>query len=173
MEATTETLARPTQTVDAATAKQIAFIGRLLSERDRTNEEARATCETVEMLIADGHMNKKAASAAISLLFKVPKATTPTGPKAEVPAPGLFTKDGEIFKIKATKAGKRWAHHLDLGSWHFDKAATFSLTEDDRMTLDQAKAFGLETGICIMCSRVLTVPASIEAGIGPVCANKF
>lgn len=34
-------------------------------------------------------------------------------------------------------------------------------------------AHGKLTGICGCCGRTLTDPASIEAGIGPVCAKKF
>ncbi len=36
-----------------------------------------------------------------------------------------------------------------------------------------AKAYGMESGRCCVCGRLLTVPESIEAGIGPVCAVKF
>lgn len=32
---------------------------------------------------------------------------------------------------------------------------------------------GRETGICCCCGRVLTDPASIEAGIGPICATNW
>lgn len=32
---------------------------------------------------------------------------------------------------------------------------------------------GRETGICLMCGRELTDPASIAEGIGPVCAGKL
>mgnify|MGYP003643663778 CR=1 FL=1 len=32
---------------------------------------------------------------------------------------------------------------------------------------------GLMTGVCVCCSRTLTDPASIGAGIGPVCAKKY
>lgn len=36
-----------------------------------------------------------------------------------------------------------------------------------------AKAYGKKTGICSCCGRELTDPASIEAGIGPICAAKW
>jgi hypothetical protein len=36
-----------------------------------------------------------------------------------------------------------------------------------------AKAHGKETGSCSCCGRELTDPASIEAGIGPICAGRF
>jgi hypothetical protein len=33
--------------------------------------------------------------------------------------------------------------------------------------------FGLETGNCACCGRLLTNEASVELGIGPICAEKF
>lgn len=36
-----------------------------------------------------------------------------------------------------------------------------------------AIAYGIETGVCCICNATLTNQASIEAGIGPICAEKF
>lgn len=36
-----------------------------------------------------------------------------------------------------------------------------------------AKAYGLRTGSCSCCGRTLTNGASIDLGIGPICAGKF
>jgi hypothetical protein len=36
-----------------------------------------------------------------------------------------------------------------------------------------AKLYGQQTGRCSCCGRELTDPASIAAGIGPICADKF
>ena len=36
-----------------------------------------------------------------------------------------------------------------------------------------AKAYALKSGRCCVCGRKLTVPSSIEMGIGPECASKF
>lgn len=44
------------------------------------------------------------------------------------------------------------------------------LMEDPRAA---ASAFGMESGHCGVCGRELTVPESIEMGIGPVCLQKF
>lgn len=38
--------------------------------------------------------------------------------------------------------------------------------------LGAARAYGMESGRCGLCGKVLTVPKSIEAGIGPVCASE-
>lgn len=39
--------------------------------------------------------------------------------------------------------------------------------------LSAAKAYGHQFGECSICGRELTDPASIAAGIGPVCASKW
>lgn len=39
--------------------------------------------------------------------------------------------------------------------------------------LEQAVAYGRQTGTCACCGRELTDPESIAAGIGPVCASKW
>ena len=39
--------------------------------------------------------------------------------------------------------------------------------------LELAKAHGRKTGTCCQCSRELTNPDSIKAGIGPICAGAF
>ena len=41
------------------------------------------------------------------------------------------------------------------------------------LTLDEAKIHGRNSGRCLICSRELTNPDSIAAGIGPICAERF
>lgn len=36
-----------------------------------------------------------------------------------------------------------------------------------------AKAYGMRTGVCCICGRELTNHASIDLGIGPICADNF
>lgn len=46
------------------------------------------------------------------------------------------------------------------------------VTAADRMSLDEAKAFGAIYGVCCVCAATLTKEESIEAGIGPVCGGR-
>lgn len=39
--------------------------------------------------------------------------------------------------------------------------------------VESAIAYGKQTGICACCGRELTDPASIQRGIGPICAERF
>jgi len=47
------------------------------------------------------------------------------------------------------------------------------LAEFDADPLGAAVKYGKLSGTCCSCGRDLTDPASIEAGIGPICAQKF
>lgn len=47
------------------------------------------------------------------------------------------------------------------------------LVEFEADPLAAAVKYGRESGCCCSCGRDLTDPASIEAGIGPICAGKF
>lgn len=89
----------PIWCANRASDKQIAFIESLLSERDRTDERHAAECETIEMLISTGQMNKKAASASIELLLSIPKK----GAAAPAPAePGARPEGARDNRYDAT-----------------------------------------------------------------------
>lgn len=47
------------------------------------------------------------------------------------------------------------------------------LGEFEAAPLQAAMKFGKLSGRCCSCGRELTDPASVEAGIGPICASKF
>lgn len=87
---------------------------------------------------------------------------------------GFYRKDEGIIEAYYTKSQQLVARTiLDNGKKgeYLGKAGLVGLT--DKLTLEEAKAFGRETGVCMVCGRELTNPASIEDGIGPVCSSKF
>lgn len=88
--------------------------------------------------------------------------------------------DGNIFKVQRSQAGRLYAKALvrdesKKSGWAFEYAAgaVRRLSPAMRMTVEQAREFGVATGTCCVCGRTLTDEESIEAGIGPVCAGKF
>jgi hypothetical protein len=93
---------------------------------------------------------------------------------------GIYQKEGVIYKVimaiygSGHKYAKKLVQKSD-GSWHFvfESKAISLLTPEDRMTLENAKAFGKLYGICCSCSRQLTDETSIEEGMGPICRGKF
>lgn len=99
-------------------------------------------------------------------------ATPERAPRGEVPE-GLHSVDGAVFKVQTSKSGNRYANRLVGTSWDYEPGAIRLLSADTLMSLDEAKAYGKDTGVCCCCGKTLTNPESIEAGIGPVCASKF
>lgn len=136
--------------------------------------------------VAKGYLTPKQIAAGSSMRAKCEArnaeraAAAPAAPSAparrRVEAPGMFRRsDGSIFKVQAARgSGNLYAKLLlDGGGFAYAAGAINSLGEDDRLSLDDAKAFGRETGICCCCGAELTNPDSIAAGIGPICAAKY
>jgi hypothetical protein len=99
--------------------------------------------------------------------------------------------NGDIFKVQIAKngSGNLYAKELIIdvpaevvdgvivtpAETHFEYApgAIRRLSPADKMSKDQAAAFGALYGVCCVCSRSLTDEGSIAAGIGPICAQGF
>ena len=96
-----------------------------------------------------------------------------TSPSAE--APGVYWTDGTLYKVQISKSsGRPYAKREAPGSsWEYAPGVIYSLKACDLLTLDQAKAYGRATGVCVCCGRDLSDPVSVEAGIGPVCEARW
>lgn len=102
---------------------------------------------------------------------------------------GMYrTNSGDIFKVQRSKeSGNLYAKKLvKLDTPKTDKrgnvtthvfeyapGAMRNIKATDRMSIEDAAEFGKRTGTCCNCGRTLTNPDSIDAGIGPICAQKF
>lgn len=99
---------------------------------------------------------------------------------AEPLVPGMYmTPTGDIVKVQNAKTSgkpyaKRLAHTPGIAKPEFvyEAGLVRSITVDMRMTLAQASAFGVATGVCCVCGAFLTDPKSVAAGIGPICAGR-
>ena len=88
---------------------------------------------------------------------------------------GVYRNESGVYRVvKSKQSGNLYAKKLNLANGGFDyvSGAIYRLRESDRLTLDQARAIGQETGVCIVCGAFLTDPKSVAAGIGPVCAKR-
>ncbi len=76
------------------------------------------------------------------------------------------TREGDVYVGRITPDGvlQLTAGNID------DRRAIEMIDSDPRAALQK---FGIDTGICGICGRTLTDPASISAGIGPICAAKW
>lgn len=167
---------------NTASDKQVAFIEKLIAQ---VNEVGRPAIQAVyEGAVERGELTSKVASGMIDALLKEvknqPKQAAPRRPEAGEVTEGMYRKGGEIFKVQRAVHGSGQLYAKKLygdkeSGWSFEYAAGAirGLTPDDKMTLTEAKEFGALYGTCCVCARTLTNEASIEAGIGPICASKF
>jgi hypothetical protein len=157
-----------------ATPKQIAFITRLLNEK---NVPA-ATAEIIQHRIDTEAYSRKDASGAIDLLIGLSSKPNTDA----VTEPGMYrTPAGTFYKVQASKSGNLYAKAATVTA-HDDGTATVTfdyapgairdLTAQMRLTLEDAAQFGMQYGTCIVCGRTLTHPTSVAAGIGPVCSGR-
>ena len=145
------------------TTKQKSFIEKLLSERsfDFNGDLA--------------NLSSREASEMITNLLAAPRKAGQERPFEQ----GMYrTANGDIFRVqKSRESGNLYAKRLviDIGgvaSFEFESGAMRFLKASDKMSLEDAKAFGVETGICCVCGAFLTDERSVAEGIGPVCRER-
>lgn len=159
----------------AATAKQIAFMTKLLDEKDHGfDTEAIASMLT---------QSRKAVSSHIDFLMSRPRKATPNSSAGIVLKEGIYKKDNDFFKVYMTRTSRQQVVgklHLTLredgslltADWEYlGKAGLLLLTPEDKCTQDEAAAFGSMYGCCCNCLALLNDPISIHCGYGPVCAD--
>ena len=155
-----------TLTQHPATPKQLAFIARLGGT-------------------AAAGLTRDDASRIIDQLLKSQPAAV------SITEPGMYRgADGTIYKVQRSKqdATRLYAKALTpirgqrvreaddaVVGWEFVYAqgAVRSLTAAQRLSLDEAKAFGIRYGVCCVCGATLKDATSVQAGIGPVCATRL
>lgn len=111
----------------------------------------------------------RADHAARAVPAPAPPAERPAGGLAEE---GVYRRQGKVFRV-VTKDGRRFAEEMVRGKYVYAKGMVYRLGPADRLTLEEAKAWGRREIRCIRCGTALEKKESREAGIGPVCATKI
>lgn len=90
---------------------------------------------------------------------------------------GFYFYENSVYNVVASKQGNNYAklliHDGNKGRWDYIKGMVNVLNESHLITLAAAKEFGKNHGFCMVCGRTLTDPVSVDAGIGPICAERF
>lgn len=163
-----------TATFRPATEKQVAFIAKLAAERGAIDNAA--------------DLSTAEASARITQLLAMPRVAVATAANdvARVSEPGMYRNAaGALFKVQLSDAGNLYAKALvPIGGqrltdtdavigfeFTYAPGAMRELTADMRLSLDDAKAFGIRYGVCCVCGRTLKDAKSVANGIGPICAR--
>lgn len=184
----------PTVKASGASEAQLKFIRSLASERVYDGDpvadatDVRAASRVIDAL---KRAPRRPATVAAPVAAKAATATVEAG-SGTVEAGMYRTADGTIYKVQRAVHGSghlyakrlvkldqaytkvtRGKEHTVTHEFEYASGAIRSIRPSDRMTLDQAREFGALYGTCCVCGRTLTDERSIEAAIGPVCANRL
>lgn len=148
-----------------ASEKQINFINKLLDQKQLDEIEL----DTVKIVMENG-LTIQQASNGIKMLLNKPNKQIAMKQEIEI---GFYSQNDEIFKVKESRAGRKYAMRLTDDGFEYAPGAIGKIQSENKMTLDEAKEYGKMTGNCMCCGRILTNENSIAEGIGPICASKF
>lgn len=147
-----------------ASTKQIAFAMKLINER--------VTETVIEDL--DGITGREISRMIDGLLHAPRRTNTPMA------KPGFYVNDGIVLRVQFNKTKTAtYAKRLDIdpsarkGTWVYAPGVGATLANAQPLTAEEAARLGHAHGVCMMCGRELTVPKSVERGMGPVCAQYF
>lgn len=115
-----------------------------------------------------------------------PMSIAAPSPTTLVDQDGIYrTDDGTIYKAQRAVvegSGRLYAKRLVIteqpdgtrkGRFVYAPGAIHTLRDDQRLTREEAAAFGRLYGVCVRCGSPLTDEDSIARGMGSTCAGKF
>jgi hypothetical protein len=151
------------------TVGQMQAVGRILEKR-LAAQAAKLQREVAAPVIEMGRIEEMFAKAKANGLRK-PKArfvglTFSEASAASANAGALYVKEGSLYLGKIT--GGKFLRSRDCTAEI--EAKVLEIAADPRAA---AVAYGKQTGTCCCCGRELSDPASVEAGIGPICATNW
>jgi hypothetical protein len=95
-----------------------------------------------------------------------------------VTEPGMYSKDGEFYKVKWNMGktrlyGLRLVHTAAGPDFVYDAKIIDTLSADDHMTAAEAHKFGAAFDTCVNCLKALTDEKSVVAKYGQTCAKNM
>lgn len=154
-----------------ATERQVSYLTSLLDDRVFDTDKRNEALAKIRL----GDMDKTTASSLIDSLLRAPKvrAAAAAAPRVELEEGGMYMHDGTVYHIRRSNAGHLYAVKLVGRKFEFVRGMMNVLTPEHQLTLEQAKAYGVQYGVCCVCGRTLTNEVSVAEGIGPICAGRF
>lgn len=145
---------------------QIAALRRGIEKQAERKEEKEAAKPEVNVSAIEALFDTARESGLKRLAFRTMHIDISAAKETSRNPGALYVKhDGEyVGKIAGGKFHATYAAKSDTLAKVLEVAAN---------PLEMATLYGKQTGNCSCCGRELTDPASVEAGIGPICASKW
>jgi hypothetical protein len=147
----------------SASPKQLQFVDSLYAERIVPHEVRELVAAKARLLAP------KDFSRVIDIVKGLPKKSVP------VLEPGTYEDGDVIFRVQVSReSGRPYAKVWTGTSWVYDGSAYRAHAATAVVVpLERAIEIGVATGHCVCCARDLTDPLSVQAGIGPVCVQRY
>jgi Family of unknown function (DUF6011) len=157
------------ETLPAPSVRQMEFIEQLAS---KSEEGKKLVFEFLDSLQEQGiAYTTHHASMLIEKLKRMPVTVAPREVSVTV---GAYKHNGEVYSVRRSReSGKLHAYKFNGNDWVYAGNVKYELKQTERMTLEQALAFGASTGVCIHCGRTLTEPKAVVRGMGATCAKRY
>jgi hypothetical protein len=147
-----------------ATDKQKTFVRTLLAER-AGNEVVEAQRRLLNVARESGNLTADLVSRAITVLLEIPKT-----PAAEVEAGVYVLANGNLARVYlGQQSGGMLLKEVVDGELEYRGKAERFLAGSRKATIEEVGNWGRTTGTCLVCTRRLDDPESVDRGIGPVC----
>ena len=161
------------------TEGQQKFVANLVAERDAAGFDPILTARVDEARI--GSLPMREVDALLASIKSVPRKPLAEAEKAK---PGYFVTDaGDVIVVVSNKAKTgTYAKMLKFSvgeagrktaRWEYAPGVGRTLAGIAPLTVAEAARLGHHHGFCVICAKALTDPASVERGIGPVCAKRL
>lgn len=148
--------------------KQLYWINKLVDEKDLPAQTIADIKSDVEL----GILTTKSAGVHLDMLFAARNRPVAGG----VSEPGFYRHEDNVYVVVEGKnSGRLYAKLVTAHGFNFDaaKGVFRSLKADEKMTVDEIRAYGMETGICANCAAELSDPISIYVGLGTSCGPRL
>lgn len=166
-----------------ASDAQLKFIRALVADRTEVMAARGLTVTEYQLLT----LSSLGASRFIDNLKALPRdAGAKSGAGRQVHPdvkPGMYLMDRQVIKVIPSQKADGRLYVAVLTPAPEGEASSFKakgnlhllyrLTPEHEMSREQAAVYGAVFGRCACCGKLLTVPESVEKGVGPVCWDKY
>lgn len=160
-----------------ASERQVGYLRSLMGKREWPTH-LRWTRGDIQERLSDGTLDGRTAFTLIDALKAAPLVATKEVGALSV---GMYrTADGTFYRVhESRETGRLYAKRMvwdmlteSKPRFEYDRGAVYRLSASDRLSIADARAWGVETGVCCVCGAFLTDAKSVARGIGPVCEGK-
>ena len=158
------------------TERQVSFAQSLILSKEGGQEMLANVLQSRKALSLE-QLSRSDVSAIINGLKVAPELSV----SIKISEVGAYLLDGVIYSIRQGRESKKWQvwTYSSIESKYArlpkdeEVAILKKIQPADRLTLENAIKYSVQTGICCHCGRTLTQLKSVTGGIGPICAKKY